>query len=176
MSKFEHDVADPDNLRAEALFYAYLKRHFTDVRDCRDQHTAWDFTFWRNGRVKRLDVKRDKYIEGTRRFPFEVCDVYLDGSRRSTWGCHRELDYIAAVGESLCRAFIAPLPDVRDFVLWKMVTNERRDWKEFHQPNGSYVTHGVAVPIAELTGAGIKVTEVNIVPKRHLEVVPNGLD
>lgn len=162
VARFQHDVSDPDNIEAEALIYTYLKRHFTDVRDCRDQYTAWDFTFWRDGRVKRLDVKRDKYIETTRRFPFEVCDEYLDGSRRATWGCHRELDYIAAVGQSLHRAYIASLPDIRDFVLWKMTLKHMDNWKEFHQNNGHYVTHGVAVPIAELTDAGVKVAEVVI--------------
>ena len=164
IANFHQDVNDPENIEAEELVYQYLinQADIEGVTDWRDRHLAWDFTFSRGGKVITLDVKRDRNIGRTGNFPFEMCNLPVNGERVLTWGMNPELDYLAVVDASLTLAHIAHLPSLRQFVFSKFSPA----WPKFGAMNRGYITIGIAVPMGEMRQANILMWDV-VLPSRE---------
>lgn len=161
VSHFRADVNNPDNISAEQVTFDALTSYFAEtsvtIEDVRDQHIKWDFILNRDGAEYTVDTKCDSYVESSGRLPFEILHVH-DGSRvEVAWGLNERLDYIAVIPR---RTFhfvkLIPMLYFRSYVFAKTYLHtaeeleSEHDWRFFQKQNvgiGTWVTHGVAVPI-----------------------------
>lgn len=164
VANFHADVTDADNLEAEEMIHDYLIDHARAVKDMRGYRHSWDFEFTRDAVTwQTLDVKRDKHIDRSGNFPFEVYDLYDDLRIRPTWGVNDDLDWLAVVNGDLTQAYIASLAKVRSVA----VAAYQRGWPSWAVPNvGSYgsryITFGVALRMDALERIGVKIRRVDL--------------
>lgn len=166
IADFLTDVNDTVNRKAEDVVYTAICGYFPsehfDVHDLRALHKKWDFTVFRrrDRRTFTVDVKCDHYVEGTKRFAFEMFHIFDDGRIESSWGLNPRLHFIALIPDTLRWIRVLPMHYVRSYValMQRLHTTEslleHKGWKEIQKQNrgrgAGWITYGWAVPLEEI--------------------------
>lgn len=152
---FYKDRDDPRTQKAESLVHDYLRSLVDWVCvDTRWEKIGWDFEMRSGLVVMRLDVKADRYIDETRRAPFETHHVYRDGLVKPGWGRNPNLDVVAVVDTQRWTCWMLDAPALREHVSRRTRNGGLPEgWKVIARENPGKTTHGFAIPLKEIQNA-----------------------